>query len=104
MVKQAADLGFLGLTIPREYGGSEVAGPVESIIVIEEMARGCANTAEIVFDALLGPMQVVLHFGDEEIRRRFLPKAARGEHIMGIAISEPHAGIGRDGYVEPRAN
>ncbi|MCL4767488.1 MAG: acyl-CoA dehydrogenase family protein [Hyphomicrobiaceae bacterium] len=94
MVRRAAELGFLGLTIPEEYGGSGIAGPIESILVIEELARGCANTAEIVFDALLGPMQVVLHFGSEALRKRFLPMAARGEHIMGIAITEPHAGSG----------
>jgi alkylation response protein AidB-like acyl-CoA dehydrogenase len=93
MVRQAAELGFLGLTIPKEYGGSGI-GPIEAILVIEEMARGCANTAEIIFDALLGPMQVVLHYGSEGLRNRLLPPAARGQHIMGIAISEPHAGSG----------
>jgi butyryl-CoA dehydrogenase len=94
MVRRAAELGFLGLTIPKEYGGSGTAGPIESILVIEEMARGCANTAEIIFDALLGPMQVVLHYGSDALRKRLLPKAATGEHIMGIAISEAHAGSG----------
>jgi alkylation response protein AidB-like acyl-CoA dehydrogenase len=51
MVRRAAELGFLGLTIPKEYGGSGTAGPIESILVIEEMARGCANTAEIIFES-----------------------------------------------------
>jgi butyryl-CoA dehydrogenase len=93
MVKRAAELGFLGLTIPNKYGG-QGAGPVEAILVIEELAKGCANTAEIVFDALIGPIQVITHFGTERQRQGLLSKAARGELLMGIAISEPHAGSG----------
>lgn len=93
MVKRAAALGLLGLTLPKEYGGGGL-GPVESIIAIEELAKGCQNTAEIVFDALIGPIQVLLHFGSERLRREILPKAARGEHFMAIGITEPHAGSG----------
>jgi butyryl-CoA dehydrogenase len=92
-VQAAAKLGLLGLTLPKEYGGSGL-GPIESIITIEELAKGCANTAEIVFDGLIGPIQVLLHFGSEALRKRILPKAARGEHFMAIGISEPHAGSG----------
>jgi butyryl-CoA dehydrogenase len=93
MVRRAAELGFMGLSLPKEYGGGGL-GPIESIIVIEELAKGCTNTAEIVFDALIGPIQVLLHFGSERLRREILPKAARGEHFMAIGITEPHAGSG----------
>ena len=93
MVQRAAQLGYLGLVIPTEYGGQGL-GPIEAIIVIEELAKGCANTAEVVFDCILGPMQVIQHFGTAAQRRQFLPRAARGELLMGIAISEPHAGSG----------
>lgn len=58
MVQRAAQLGYLGLVIPTEYGGQGL-GPIEAIIVIEELAKGCANTAEVVFDCILGPMQVI---------------------------------------------
>jgi alkylation response protein AidB-like acyl-CoA dehydrogenase len=67
MVKRAADLGFLGLSVPKAYGGGG-GGPIESIIVIEELSKGCANTAEIVFDSLIGPIQVITHFGSERQR------------------------------------
>jgi butyryl-CoA dehydrogenase len=92
-VQRAAKLGFLGLTLPNKYGGSGL-GPTEAIITIEEMAKGCTNTAEIVFDSLIGPIQVLLHFGSEQLRQKILPKAARGEHFIAIAITEPHAGSG----------
>lgn len=93
MVKKAASLGLLALTLPKQYGGGGL-GPVEAIIAIEELAKGCQNTAEIVFDGLIGPIQVLLHFGSERLKREILPKAARGEHFMAIGITEPHAGSG----------
>lgn len=93
MVARAAELGYLGLTIPKKYGGQEL-GPIEAIIAIEEMAKACANTAEVVFDCIIGPMQVIQHFGTDEQRERYLRRAAKGEVLMGIAISEHHAGSG----------
>jgi len=91
MVARAAELGFMGLTIPEEYGGAGL-GPIESILVIEELARGCANTAEVVFDAILGPIQVISHYGTDRQKEKFLPPVIKGEGLMGIAITEPHAG------------
>lgn len=93
MVARAAELGFLGLLIPRQYGGQGL-GPVEAIVVLEEMAKVCANTAEVVFDCILGPIQVIQHFGTGEQRERYLRRAATGDILMGIAISERHAGSG----------
>lgn len=93
MVDRAAELGYLGLLIPKKYGGQEL-GPIEAIIVIEEMAKACANTAEVLFDCIIGPIQVIQHFGTDEQRERYLRRAATGEILMGIAISEPHAGSG----------
>lgn len=92
-VARCGELGLFGLTVPEAYGG-QGCGPVEAILVIEELARACANTAEVVFDGLIGPVQVVTHFGTEAQRRRILPKAARGEMLIGIAISEAHSGSG----------
>jgi butyryl-CoA dehydrogenase len=92
-VARCGELGLFGLTVPEAYGG-QGRGPVEAILVIEELARACANTAEIVFDGLIGPVQVVTHFGTEAQRQRILPKAARGEMLIGIAISEAHSGSG----------
>jgi alkylation response protein AidB-like acyl-CoA dehydrogenase len=92
-VARAAELGFLGLLVPKKYGGQEL-GPIEAIIAIEEMAKTCAVTAEVVFDCILGPIQVIQHFGTDGQRERYLRRAATGEILMGIAISERHAGSG----------
>src|SRR4051794_19849885 len=93
VLRRAADEGFVGLTLPREYGGGG-SGPLAAILVIEEMAACCANTAEVVFDAMLGPPKVIEHFGSERLRKDLLPKAVRGDYYVAIAISEPHAGSG----------
>jgi alkylation response protein AidB-like acyl-CoA dehydrogenase len=92
-IARAAELGYLGITVPKKYGGLEL-GPIEAIIAIEEMAKACANTAEVVFDCNIGPIQVIQHFGTDEQRERYLRRAAKGEILMGIAISERHAGSG----------
>jgi len=86
-VARAAELGFLGLLVPKKYGGQEL-GPIEAIIAIEEMAKACAVTAEVVFDCILGPIQVIQHFGTDAQRERYLRRAATGEILMGIAISD----------------
>ena len=59
MVQRAAQLGYLGLGHSHGGPGGQGLGPIEAIIVIEELAKGCANTAEVVFDCILGPMQVI---------------------------------------------
>jgi alkylation response protein AidB-like acyl-CoA dehydrogenase len=102
MVKRAGELGLLGLTIPVEYGGGGLGG-AEAVIVIEELAKACANTTEIVFDALIGPIQVISHFGTPQQKRSLLPKAARGDLLMGIAVTEPHAGSGATDMVSRAA-
>ncbi len=90
-VQLTAAMGYFGLTIPQAYGGRGL-GAIEAMLVIEEVAKVCANTAELLFDSILGPMQVVSTFGSKAQKDRFLSPAARGDLIMGIAISEAHAG------------
>jgi alkylation response protein AidB-like acyl-CoA dehydrogenase len=90
-VKRLADLGFLGLALPEEYGGAG-GSLVDALIVIEELAKECRPAAFQVFEANVGPVRVVEFFGTDEQRKRILPKAASGELTMAIAISEPDAG------------
>jgi alkylation response protein AidB-like acyl-CoA dehydrogenase len=93
MLRRAAEEGFVGLTLPKEYGGGGV-GPLAAILVIEELAACCANTAEVVFDAMLGPTKQIEHFGTEKMKRELLPRAARGDYYCVPAITETHAGTG----------
>jgi len=90
-VKRLADLGFLGIVIPEEYGGSG-APLMDALIVIEELAKVCRPAAFQVFEANVGPARVIEFFGTDEQRRKFLPGVPTGDITMAIGISEPDAG------------
>jgi alkylation response protein AidB-like acyl-CoA dehydrogenase len=82
--------GWLGMTIPTEYGGAG-ASPLDRYVVTEELlAAGAPVAAHWVADRQIGPS--LLRFGTEAQRRRFLPGIAAGEVYFGIGMSEPDAG------------
>jgi alkylation response protein AidB-like acyl-CoA dehydrogenase len=84
-------LGFLGIALPVEYGGS--GAPLsQALAVIEEFGKVCRPAAFQVFEANTGPAQVINHLGTEEQRRRWLPDIVAGRRTMAVAISEPDAG------------
>ncbi|MFG1948503.1 acyl-CoA dehydrogenase family protein [Nonomuraea sp. NPDC048826] len=90
-VTRLAELGFLGLALPEEYGGAG-GTLLDALIVIEELAKECRSAAFQVFEANVGPARVLEFSGTEEQRRTYLPKVASGEVTMAIGISEPDAG------------
>lgn len=90
-VQRLADLGFLGIVFPKEYGGQ--GGDLsDALIVIEELAKECRPAAFQVFEANVGPIRVIEFFGTKEQQQHYIPRVARGEITMGIGISEPEAG------------
>ena len=90
-LKLLAELGYLGLVIPEEYGGS-AAPVIQGTLLLEEIARVCFNTAPVVQGAINGPSRAITILGSEEQKKRWLPGCVRGENIFGIGISEPGAG------------
>ncbi len=87
--KKACNLGFLGVFIPEEYGGAGL-GFTEWVIITEEFWRvdpGCGNIAIASFGS-----EVILKFGTEEQKKRFIPPIPAGRAIMSTAITEPGAG------------
>ena len=90
-IKDMGRLGFLGMTLPEAYGGSDV-GAVAYTCVLEEIAAGDGACSTIVgVHNSVGSLPI-LAFGDEAQKRRFLPKLASGEWIGGFALTEPQAG------------
>ena len=82
--------GFLGLTIPVEYGGRGL-GHLHRYVVTEELlAAGAPVAAHWIADRQVGPG--LLSYGTEEQRRRILPKIAAGQFFSAIGMSEPQAG------------
>lgn len=86
-----AELGYLGIVTPEEYGGSG-APIIQGTIMLEEIARVCFNTALVAQIGVNGPSRAITILGSEEQKKRWLPGCVSGENIFGIGISEPGAG------------
>ena len=88
--RRLAAKGWLGMTIPREYGGAGFSH-VERFVVIEELlAAGAPIAAHWVADRQAAPS--LLKYGNDIQRRRYLPEIARGECYFAIGMSEPESG------------
>ncbi|MBN9733946.1 MULTISPECIES: acyl-CoA dehydrogenase family protein [unclassified Pseudonocardia] len=88
--RRLAARGWVGMAIPREYGG-QGATPVERFVVVEELlAAGAPIVAHWVAERQTAP--TLLAFGTEEQRRWFLPRIAAGECWFSLGMSEPDAG------------
>jgi acyl-CoA dehydrogenase len=85
--------GWLGLTIPAEYGGHGL-GITEATLLLEEVARsgGGMNAASAIHLSIFGMHPVVVH-GSEELKRRTLPRVATGELHVCFGVTEPGAGL-----------
>ncbi|MBC7918350.1 MAG: acyl-CoA dehydrogenase family protein [Rhodoferax sp.] len=87
---KAGDNGFLCMSMPEEYGGSE-ADKLFSVIQFEEIARaGVTGIGFSLHSEIVAPY--ILHYGTPEQKAKYLPKLASGEMIGAIAMSEPAAG------------
>ncbi|GAA3505657.1 acyl-CoA dehydrogenase family protein [Streptomyces prasinosporus] len=87
---EAAELGYLGVNLPEEYGGGG-GGIAELSIVLEELgAAGCPLLMLVVSPAICGT--VIARFGTEEQKREWLPALADGTRTMAFGITEPDAG------------
>lgn len=86
-----ASMGFTGLGIPAEYGGS--GGGVLSItVVMEEIARACASTCDILDAHLSLCSRPIAIYGTEEQKKKYLPLLSCGKNIGAFAITEAEAG------------
>lgn len=82
--------GWIGMTWPKRYGGQERSA-IERYVVLEEMlAAGAPVSAHWIADRQTGPL--ILRFGTEAQRQRFLPAIARGELCFSVGLSEPDTG------------
>ncbi|MGQ9531369.1 MAG: acyl-CoA dehydrogenase family protein [Desulfotomaculales bacterium] len=90
LIRQAGELGFLGVDVPEEYGG-EGLDKITSMIVGERMAPAGSFAVALLAHTGIGTLPVV-YFGNEEQKKRYLPGMARGTLIAAYALTEPGAG------------
>ena len=90
IVAQMRELGLFGVTIPESYGGMELDLTTYAMIV-EELSRGWISISGIVNTHFIGSY-LLMKFGTEEQRQKFLPKMATGELRAAFSLSEPELG------------
>ena len=90
-VRAATEAGLMGVLIPREYGGAGLDA-LAFAICIEELAMACAATAVIVDVHTSVGTEPILLFGDDEQKKRWLPRLATGELLGAFALTEPSSG------------
>ncbi|MEJ5022351.1 acyl-CoA dehydrogenase family protein [Ochrobactrum vermis] len=90
-LSEMGELGFLGMLVPEEWGGSDL-GTVAYALALEEIAAGDGACSTIVSVHSSVGCVPILRFGTDEQKQRFLPKMASGEWIGGFALTEPQAG------------
>ncbi|MBK9385462.1 MAG: acyl-CoA dehydrogenase [Planctomycetes bacterium] len=90
-IAKAAELGFLGMTVPEAYGGSEL-GNLALCVVLEELNRACASTGVTVSVHNSLVCTPLAKFGTEAQKQKFLPGLASGEILGAYSLTEPQAG------------
>jgi butyryl-CoA dehydrogenase len=90
-IQKAAELGFLGMNVPEEYGGNAM-GNVALCVLLEELNRGCASTGVTVSVHNSLFCSPIVKFGTEEQKQEYLPRMAKGEMLGGYCLSEAGAG------------
>lgn len=88
--RQLGERGWIGMTWPRRYGGSEQSAFARYVLVEELLAAGAPVLAHWTADRQSGPL--LLNFGSEAQKMRFLPPICRGESFFCIGMSEPDSG------------
>lgn len=90
LIKKAAQLGFIGSFIKKEYGGLGL-GFLEHAIILEEFWRIDPGLGQVLAAPTFGAEELQL-FGSEEQKKKYLPPLVRGDWFMGFSITEPEAG------------
>jgi glutaryl-CoA dehydrogenase (non-decarboxylating) len=90
-VKPMGALGFWGTVIPEAYGGEDM-GWMAAMIVTEEIARVCSSLRVQVNMQVLGCAYTILTYGNEELKKKYIPGLCSADLIGGFGITEPDAG------------
>ncbi len=89
-VESLVEAGFMGMTIPTEWGG-QGASYLDAVVVVEEMAKVCGVTARIVVEANMGAIGAIMRFGSDEQKKLASELVLAGDK-PAICITEPGAG------------
>jgi acyl-CoA dehydrogenase len=86
------DKGFLGMIIPKRYGGLEFSAYAHSQVVTKLSTRSSALAVSVMVPNSLGPAELLLHYGTEAQKNHYLPRLAKGLEVPAFALTSPWAG------------
>ncbi len=98
LVKRMGELGFMGMLVPEAYGGNGI-GNMGLVLALEEVNRACASTGVTLSVQNSLVCAPIVHWGNEALKKKYLPKLASGEHMGAYALSEPGSGSDAAGLV-----
>ena len=91
LLDKLSELGFMGINVPEEYGG-QGGNVIDQMIFFEELCKRLPVLAWAAGNVILYGSAIIGTNGNEEQKREFLPKLARGELKFAYALTEPNAG------------
>ena len=86
------DKGFLGMIIPKSYGGLGFSALAHSAVVMKLSTRSGAAAISVMVPNSLGPGELLLHYGTEQQKAHYLPRLAKGLEVPCFALTSPEAG------------
>jgi acyl-CoA dehydrogenase len=86
------DKGFLGMIIPKQYGGLGFSALAHSAVVMKLSTRSSTAAISVMVPNSLGPGELLLHYGTEQQKNHYLPRLAKGLEIPCFALTSPEAG------------
>ena len=86
--EKLADMGYFGIRLPEQYGGSGL-GCFEYCLIAEQLARGWMSVASLI---ARGNGTLMIDLLNEEQRRAILPRVASGDYLAAMSLSEPDTG------------
>ena len=86
------DKGFLGMIIPKKYGGLGFSAIAHSAVVMKLSTRSNALGVSVMVPNSLGPAELLLHYGTDEQKNHYLPRLAKGLEVPCFALTNPEAG------------
>ncbi len=90
--KYLKDNGFFGMIIPKEYGGLAFSAQAHSAVISKIASRSGSAAVTVMVPNSLGPAELLLHYGTDEQKVKYLRRLARGQEVPCFALTGPFAG------------
>ncbi len=90
-IKPMGELGFFGMVIPEEYGGSDM-GWLAAMVTTEEIARVSSSLRVQINMQALGCAYTIFKYGNDVLKKKYIPDLVSADYLGGFAMTEPDAG------------